>query len=92
MRYDGGIIVPQGAHGANLWHMCPSDEEVQQGRVREYHLCGVFTQGVAEGEVSGARVFGGSSSCGMTPRALHVPPLSVQGGGGSRGGGTSALP
>ena len=41
--------------------------------------------------MSGAGVSGGSSYCGTTMRELHVTPLLVQGGGGSREGRAVAL-
>ena len=55
------------------------------------HIRGFFPQGVTGGEVSGARVSGGGTYRGKTLRVFHVPPLPIQGGGGSRGGGIAAL-
>ena len=61
MLYDGGGIISQDAHGANPWHLRPPDEGGQQGRGMANLVYGVFPQGVAGGEVSGAGVSGGKS-------------------------------
>ena len=52
MQCDGGIIVPQGAHGANTWHLRPPKKGYQRDRGRADHLCGVLPQVFADGEVS----------------------------------------
>ena len=90
VRCDGGRIISQGAHGANLWHLRPPDEGDRQGRGRYNHICGVLPQGVVGGEVSGTSVSDGSPWFGTAPRALHVPPLLVKGGGVTIGCRTAA--
>ena len=90
VRCDGGGILPQGAHGTNPWHVRPPDKEGQQGKDRDDNLCDVLTQAYVDSEVSSEGVSRGISYCGTTLGALHVPPISVQGGSGSRGGGAAA--
>ena len=66
MQCDGGGIISQGTHSANPWNLHPQDEVGRRGRGRAEHICGVLTQVVADGELSGARVYDNSSYCGMT--------------------------
>ena len=52
---------------------------------RAGHICGVLPQGVARGEMSGAKVTGGDAQRRKTAQTFHVSPLQIQGGSVTRG-------
>ena len=92
VQYDGGGFIPQDTHGANPWHMLPPDKGGIGGRGRDKNIHGVITQGVSGGEVSSARVSSSIAQRRKITQALHVPPLLIQGGDGTKGAETSPPP
>ena len=71
--------------------MRPPDKGGRLGRGRSGHIFGVLPKGAIRGEMYGAKVPSGGARIGKTTRTLHVSPLQIQGGGGTRGDGAAAL-